>query len=367
MKVERYDYAAQFDGEINEVVAEIQQALLAGEYGTDHHVASFESEFADYLGVPSAVGVNSGTDALILAMSALGVGPGDEVILPANTFHATALAVVRCGARPVLVDADPHTFLLDLDRVKSAVTDRTKVILPVHLYGKAVRAAEVAEIARSCGAYVVEDAAQAHGAADRDGILAGTAGDAGCFSFHPSKNLASAGDGGAVVSARPEVIADVRMRRTLGQRSQNDHHVIGLNSRLHALQAIVLRHKLRGLAAANRRRAELAADYRTRLADLPIGLQRVDGDETHVYHLFAIRSTDRDRLLAHLRADGIDAVVRYPVPIHRQPAFAGSDWTGGGYPVAEALSRQLLCLPLQPAMCTAQVDHVADSVRRYFR
>jgi dTDP-4-amino-4,6-dideoxygalactose transaminase len=365
MRVERYDYPAQFGDDLDGTLADIRACLLCGEYGVGGHVDQFEAEFARFLGVEYAAGVNTGTDALILALWALGVGKDAEVILPANTFHSTALAVVHVGARPVLVDADPETYLIDLDLASAAVTSRTRAILPVHLYGKAVDSAAMKRLADACGA-IVEDAAQAHGAVDRNGVAAGTGGDAGCFSFHPSKNLAAAGDGGAVVSSRADLIADVKIRRALGQRSQNDHQLIGMNCKLHALQAIVLRRKLRGLAAGNERRGALAERYRAALDGLPVQTQQVHPDETHVYHLFTIRSTERDRLLEHLRADGIDAVIRYPVPIHRQPAFAGFEWTKGEFPVAERLCRELLCLPLRPSMHDDELAFVADSVRRFY-
>jgi dTDP-4-amino-4,6-dideoxygalactose transaminase len=366
MHVERYDYRAQFGDDLPAILSDIESCLVTGHYGADRDVARFEEEFGEYLGGAYVAGVNTGTDALLLAMWAMGVGPGDEVILPANTFHASALAVVRAGAQPVLVDADPDTYLIDLDQAEAAVTSRTRVILPVHLYGKAVDMARVRSIAAGCGALVLEDAAQAHGAVDRNGNVAGVVGDAGCFSFHPSKNLAAAGDAGAVVSRDADLIADVKVRRGLGQHTQNDHRLLGMNSKMSALQAIVLRRKLRHLAEGNKRRAILAERYRKMLAPLPLRTQLVDDDETHVYHLFTVRSAERDRLLKHLRDDGIDAVIRYPVPIHRQAAFTEFDWAQGSFPVSEALSQELLCLPLHPALSDEALDYVEQSVRRFY-
>ena len=367
MRVARYDYAAQFEPGIDDIGRALRHALLEGRYGVDCDVAAFEREFAGYVGVAHGRGVNSGTDALRLALTAIGVGSGDEVVTQANTFHATVAAIVLSGATPILVDADPQSFLIDVAQVAERIGPRTTVLLPVHLYGKMTPLAGLVALAQEHGLAIVEDAAQAHGARDVHGHRAGSLGLAGCFSFHPSKNLAGAGDGGMVVTEDDGVAEQLLCLRALGQRRQNDHVVVGLNSKLHALQAIVLRAKLPRLDDWNARRRQLARAYRAALDECPVGFQAVEEGEEHVYHLFQIRTPRRDALLAHLRAAGIDAVVRFPVAVHRQPAFADRGWRQGEFPIAEALAQELLCLPLHPAMPQAELDYVVTHVREFFR
>jgi dTDP-4-amino-4,6-dideoxygalactose transaminase len=366
VRVGRYDYAAQFGPMIDEVSDALRGALVEGRYGVDQDVAAFEREFAEHAGVAHARGVNTGTDALLLVLMALGIGAGDEVIAQANTFHATVAAIALSGATPVLVDADPDTFLIDDDQVVEAIGPRTRAVIPVHLYGKMTPLDRLLAVADDRGLHVIEDAAQAHGARDASGNRAGSRGLAGCFSFHPSKNLAAGGDGGMVVTDDAGVADQLLLLRALGQRTQNDHVVVGLNSKLHALQAIVLRAKLPQLDGWNARRRELASSYRAALSACPVGFQREDRGEEHVYHLFQLRTSERDALLGHLRNAGIDAVVRYPVPVHLQPAFAANGWRKGEFPVAERLAAELLCLPLHPTMAADDVDYVVGRVHEFF-
>jgi dTDP-4-amino-4,6-dideoxygalactose transaminase len=367
MKVKRYDYADQFRGHLEEVVDTFRTVLLDGSYVLSHHVECFEDQFARFLGVPHVVGVNSGTDALILALMACEVGPGDEVITAANTFHATVAAICMTGATPVLVDPGPETFLLQPKAVASAVTGRTKAIVPVHLYGKACPLGEILTIAQRAGAFVIEDAAQAHGARSSSGEMAGTRGHMGCFSFHPSKNLAAAGDAGAVCTTSDHLATRLRMLRALGQRGQNEHLVVGINSKLDALQAIVLTAKLPLLDAWNADRARTAALYRGQLSKLPLGFQRADEGEQHVFHLFQIRTSKRDALLAHLTSHGIEATIRYPTPIHLQPAFADLRLERGRFPVAETLAAELMTLPIRPQMPFEEVAYVVETVASFWR
>jgi dTDP-4-amino-4,6-dideoxygalactose transaminase len=366
VRVARYDYASQFSPVLEEVTSALRRALIEGAYGVEGDVAAFEREFADYVGVGHGRGVNTGTDALVLALMALGIGPGSEVLAPANTFHATVAAIVRCGATPVLVDADPETFLMDLGLAEAAVTSKTKAMVPVHLYGKVTPLTAAKKLATAHGLALVEDAAQAHGGRDADRTRAGSAGDAGCFSFHPSKNLAAAGDAGMVVTNDPDLAERLRCLRALGQPEQNHHVAVGLNSKLHALQAIVLRAKLPRLDEWNADRRRIARAYRKALADCPLRFQAEDPGELHAYHLLPVRTTRRDALLDWLRKAGVDAVIRFPVPIHLQPAFADQGWRPGDFPVAEALSRELLCLPLYPGMPTGEVEYVVTKVRGFF-
>jgi dTDP-4-amino-4,6-dideoxygalactose transaminase len=361
----RYDYPAQFGGDIDTLVGEIREMLLGGRYILSAEVGEFERAFAAYVGGRFARGVNSGTDAIVIALLALGIGPGDEVITHANTFHATVAAIQLVGATPVLVDAEDDSFLMDVGQVPAALTSRTRVILPVHLYGKPTDPTELLRIAAREQLHLVEDAAQAHGAAI-GGRRVGSVGIAGCFSFHPSKNLAAAGDAGAIVTDDAQLAARIDSFRALGQRGQNEHVVVGLNSKLDAIQAHVLSWKLQQLDAWNAARAQAAAAYRALLTDLPIGFQRIDEGETHVYHLFQIRTAHRDALLGHLQRHGVDAVLRYPTPIHLQPAFVRWGWQRGQFPVAERLAAELLCLPIRPDMHMGEIEYVCDTVRSFF-
>ncbi|WP_372424344.1 DegT/DnrJ/EryC1/StrS family aminotransferase [Salinarimonas chemoclinalis] len=363
MNVQRYDYAAQFAGIGPAVRVALEAALLGGNYILGPEVATFEGAFADFCGVRHCVGVNSGTDALILALRACGIGPGDRVAVQANTFFATVAAISLVGATPVLVDACPQTYLIDLERL--AASGPVDAILPVHLYGLATDMDRLNAIARSHEAIVIEDCAQAHGA--RHGARpVGGFGRVGCFSFHPSKNLAAAGDAGGCVTDDPAIDERLRLLRHLGQSEQNTHNVVASNSRLDVLQSIVLRAKLPALEAWNRRRAAIAEIYRRELSDLPIGFQSPGSTGAHVYHLFQLETSERDALVDSLTARGVDATVRYPTPIHLQPAFADLGHAPGDFPVAERLARTLLCLPIRPDMSDVEVDCVIDAVRRHF-
>ena len=362
--VSRYDYRQQF-GDIDSLISDLKNLLLDGSYVLGKDVAAFEGAFAAYCDCQYGRGVNTGTDALIIAIRALGIGPGDEVVTAANTFHATVAAIELSGATPVLVDADSDTFLLDLAQLPGVLTPKTKAIVPVHLFGKPLPMAPVLELAERNRVLVIEDAAQAHGARV-GGRRVGSFGVAGCFSFHPSKNLAAAGDAGALVTNDAALVRKFDMYRSLGQRNQNEHLVVGLNSKMDGIQARVLSWKLPRLDEWNRSRAEIAETYRAGLCDLPISFQATDANEVHVYHLFQIRVKGRDRLLSFLRSKGIDAIVRYPTPIHLQPAFERWGWRRGQFPVSERLAEELLCLPIRPAMREEEIQFVIQAVRDFF-
>ncbi|CAM3716261.1 hypothetical protein HMPREF1486_04235 [Streptomyces sp. HPH0547] len=366
--VPKYRYPAQFAGGERELLDRIGEVLLRGGYVLGEEVAEFERRLAGYLGAAHTVGVNSGTDALILTLDALGIGPGDEVITVANSFHATAQAIARRGATPVYVDCRDDDFLMDLDLLPAAFTERTRAVILVHMFGKAADVPRAARLARDAGVTLVEDCAQAIGARSH-GVRVGTASAAGCWSFAPSKNLAAAGDAGAV-SVQDDALADrLRLLRHFGQPRQNQHDILGYNSRLDTLQALVLLHKLDRLDTWNARRATVAATYRERLAGLPLRFQDPGEEGGHVYHLFQVcteSETVRDGLLAHLTDSGIDAVVRYPVPLPRQPALAGPAADRHPCPVAEDLSRRTLCLPIRPDLDAAEIGHVCHAVTGYF-
>lgn len=363
--VRRYNYASQFGNELPELLQDIERLLLSGDYVLSRNVTRFEQAFGQYLDIPHVRGLNSGTDALILALLALGVGPGDEVITQANTFYATVAAIRLVGATPVLVDAEEETCLIDVSQLSAAITSRTRVLLPVHLYGKPTPMMPILALAERHGLAVVEDAAQAHGARLGERRV-GTFGTFGCFSFHPSKNLAAAGDAGAIVTRDARLDEEIQRRRSLGQAGQNNHVTLGYNSKLDALQALVLSLKLPRLDEWNESRRRVARWYHELLADLPIRFQEWQPGEEHVFHLFQIRTNRRDVLLSHLQRRGVDAVIRYPQPIHLQPAFADQGWPPGQFPVAERLARELLCLPIRPDMVLDEVEYVANAIRDFF-
>lgn len=365
MQVNRYNYAVQFGAALPSLLEDIQQMLMDGQYILTEEVNNFERAFGDYLGGQHVCGVNTGTDALIIALLALGVGPGDEVVTQANTFHATVAAICFVGATPGLVDVNDKTFLMDDAQLEAAITPRTRVLMPVHLFGKPTPMGRILTLADKYGLAVIEDAAQAHGARI-DGKRAGTFGTMGCFSFHPSKNLAAAGDGGALVTADPQLYEAIKQRRSLGQHGQNHHVVLGLNSKLDAIQARILHYKLSYLDQWNADRRRVAQWYRERLAHLPLHFQQWDSHEEHVFHLFQIRTDRRDALLHHLQSSGVDAVIRYPTPIHLQPAFASQGWRQGQFPVAERLANELLCLPIRPDMERVEVDYVTACTEAFF-
>jgi len=366
MKVGRYNYAHQLGTDIEPLMADLRAMLVGGRYELTAEVREFEAQLARFLGARHVRGVNTGTDALVVALRALRVGRGDEVVTQANTFHATVGAIDLVGATPVLVDVDPETFLIDRQQLRDAIGPRTRVLMPVHLYGKPTPMAEIVSLAEERNLFVVEDAAQAIGARV-EGQSVATFGHFGCFSFHPSKNLSAAGDGGAVVARNAELDEALRRQRELGQVGQNNHVVVGFNTKLDALQARILSWKLRHLEEWNEHRRKAAGWYRERLAGLPLGFQARSEGETHVYHLLQVRTPRRDALLAHLRERDIDAVIRYPTPIHLQPAFAGYGWKAGQFPVAEGLAKELLCLPIRPDISADEVDYVADCVRDFFK
>lgn len=365
MRVPRYDYAAQFADTLATVASSIQALLTRGDYMINSDVKTFESRFAALVGTAYGRGVGCGTDALMMTLRALNIGRGDEVITQANTFYATAAAIALAGATPVLVDADEETFLLDQSKLERAITPNTRAIIVVHLYGKPTPMEPIVAIARAHDLIVIEDAAQAHGAAI-DGKFVGSFGTAGCFSFHPSKNLAAAGDAGIVVTDSAELADLIDAHRTHGQLVQHEHIVLGANSKLDAVQAIVLNAKLDKLMDWNASRRETAAFYRNALSGLPLRFQREDANELHAYHLFQVRTSRRDELMRHLQDAGVDAVVRYPHPIHLQPPFACYGWSKGDFPVAEMLADELLCLPIRPGMPQAERDYVVEQVQKFY-
>ena len=366
VKVPFVDAAAQQRSIAAELATAIEDVVLSSRFILGPQVAEFERAFAEFIGVRHAVGTSSGLDALRLALAALDVGPGDQVILPANTYIATALAVSAVGARPMLVDCDPRTYQLDVDQVGAAVTARTKAVIPVHLTGQAADLDPVLDLARAGGLHVVEDAAQAHGAKYK-GRSCGKLGTVGCFSFYPSKNLGACGDGGILTTSDGDLAERVRRLRNYGEQAKYLHVEKGLNARLDTLQAAVLLVKLRHLARWNEARARHAETYRRLLGGVgDLVFQEHAPFSSHVYHLFVVETAERDALRAHLAAAGIQTGVHYPVPIHLQPAYADLGHKQGDFPRTERLAGRMLSLPMYPELRPAQIAMVADEVRRYF-
>ena len=352
------DLKAQYGAIGAEVESAVKAVLAGANFILGDETALFERQFAKLVGANHAVGCGSGTDALHLGMKALGLGPGDEVIMPAMTFVATALAISMCGARPVLVDVEEDTALIDPARIRDAVTDRTRAILPVHLYGQCADMDAIRDIADRHHLRVIEDAAQAHGAT-RKARGAGSMGDVGCFSFYPAKNLGAYGDGGLVTTNDPAVAETLELLRNWGSRRKYHHETLGMNSRLDTLQAAILLVKLRRLEGWNATRRTHAARYDAALAPLEhIRLTRHDPGS--VYHLYVIRMENRDAALEALKGAAIEAGIHYPFAVHQQKAY---DWLGyerGAFPVAEDWARTCLSLPMYPELPEDVPERVTD-------
>ena len=348
---------------LDELLAVVADVARRGAFTLGAEVEAFEGEYAAYCGAAHAIGVTSGTDALALALRALGVGSGDEVIIPANTFIATAEAVSMNGALPVPVDVDPDTHLVTAELVAAAVTTRTRCVVPVHLFGGVVDMDPLLELARAEGLAVVEDACQAHGAWYK-GRRVGTLGDLGCFSFYPTKNLGGWGDGGAVVTDDDALADRIRLLRSHGERPRYRHRVVGATARLDGLQAALLRPKLRRLDAWNDQRRLAGAHLRDALAGAPVAPSSADGFD-HVHHLFVVRCAERDALRSHLEAAGIATGIHYPVPVHLTEAYASLGVRRGELPVAERLAGEICSLPMFPELSGEEVEVIAGAVHAF--
>jgi dTDP-4-amino-4,6-dideoxygalactose transaminase len=345
-----------------ELDAAIAGVLGGGWFVLGPPLEEFERAFAAYCGAREAVGVANGTDAITIALQALGIGPGDEVITAANTCVPTVAGIEATGAAPVLADVDPRTHTLDPGRLHEALGEKTRAIVPVHLYGQCADMGPIVDVARAHGLKVVEDAAQAHGAAYR-GRRTGTLGDAAAFSFYPTKNLGALGDGGAVVTDDPEVADQARLLRAYGERERYRSLRPGWNSRLDTLQAAILSTKLSHLDAWTERRREIAARYLAALSDTPLGLPVEGEDRRHVYHLFVVTVADRDAFRDALDGAGVQTLVHYPRPIHHQPAYERLGGGGDRLRECERLSAQVVSLPLFPELEEREVEAVITAVR----
>jgi dTDP-4-amino-4,6-dideoxygalactose transaminase len=347
----------------SEVMAAVAKVLASGAYIGGPEVEAFEREFAAFCGAAEAVGVDSGTHALTFALLAAGVRPGDEVITSPMSFIATAEAITHAGGVPVFADVNPWTGLIDVSLAAEAITPRTKAIVPVHLYGQPAEMDPLLRLARNRGIAVVEDACQAHGAEYR-GRRSGALGDIAAFSFYPSKNLGACGEGGAVTAGSPALARSVRLLRDHGQSERYHHETIGYNGRLDAIQAAILRVKLRFLDEWNSQRRKNALLYNQALGEIPgVLLPPHPLHVLPVYHLYVIQVEYRDRVRERLAARGIETGLHYPVPIHLQPAYRSLGYRAGNFPAAERLASRVLSLPLYPELTEAQIAYVAECLR----
>jgi dTDP-4-amino-4,6-dideoxygalactose transaminase len=363
IRVPYLDLKAQYQSIKPEIDAAISNVLDSCQFVLGSEVAAFEQEFAAYSGATECIAVNSGTSALHLALLAGGVGPGDEVITVPYTFVASVAAVTYAGARPVLVDIDRHSFNMNPAAIEAAITPRTKAIMPVHLYGQPADMDPIMEIARRRGLIVIEDAAQAHGAKYK-GRPVGSIGDMTCFSFYPTKNLGAYGEGGAVTTNNREFARSIRMLRDWGQDRKYHHVVRAFNYRMEGFQGAILRVKLRHLKQWTEARRTIVSKYNRLLADSAVDLPQEMPWARHVYHVYTVRSDDRDALQAALLTEGIQTAIHYAVPVHLQPAYADLGYRKGALPQSETAANQVLSLPLYPELSEQAITFVAHAVRK---
>lgn len=347
------------------ISAAVDEVIDSNSFSGGPYVQRFEEAFAKYCGTDHAVGVGNGTDALWLTLLALGIGPGDEVITTPNTFIATAEAISLCGAKPVFIDIDETTHTMDPALIEGAVSPATKAVIPVHLYGQPADMDPIVSVARRHGLFVIEDACQAHGA-EYQGRPAGSLGDVACFSFYPSKNLGAMGEGGAVVTADPNLADRLRLLRDHGQSRKYCHEVVGCNARMDGFQGAILNVKLSRLDECNEARRTVAESYRNLMGDLPgIILPLEAPGRRHVYHLYVVRVQDREGFMAHLARENIGCSIHYPVPIHLQKAYAGMGLGPGSFPKSEAVASEVVSLPMFPEMTSEQTEAVAGVVKTW--
>lgn len=363
MEVPFIDLSEQYNSVKDEIDAGLKKVFQKGNFILGEEEKNFEKAFAQYCGAQFGVGVNSGTDALYLALAALDIEAGDEVILPTHTFIATALCISYTGATPVLVDIEKDTYNLDPKKLKAAITKNTKAILPVHIYGQPANMDEINALAKQHGLKVIEDACQAHGATYK-GKKVGSLGDIACFSFYPTKSLGAFGDGGMVVTNDQDVYERVLMLRDYGRQGRYEHKIKGYNSRLDTVQAVVLAAKLKHLDEWNRMRAQKFTHYQELLKDVEgIQLPEIMQDRTHVFQTLAVCFDGRDHVLEELKKRNIGALIHYPIPIHLQEAYADLKHKPGDFPVSENVCQHVLSLPMFPHITKQQIEYVSSSLK----
>lgn len=363
MNVPFVDFRPQVEAIKGEVEEGFKRIFEKGDFILGQKVKEFEDEFSRYSDSKYGIGVNSGTDALFLAVKALGIGPGDEVIVPAFTFIATALGVSFAGATPVFVDIDDKTYNMDPRKLEKAITRKTKAIIVVHLYGQAADMEEILAIAKKHKVKVIEDTAQAHGARYH-GKRVGSWGDVSCFSFYPTKGLGTFGDGGMIVTNNEETYQKALMLRDYGRKGRYEHVILGYNSRLDTLQAVVLSAKLKHLDEWNQMRAKQAAYYCDKLGKIDGVVAPVTKENrTHVFQTFAIRVPHRDQVLEEMKSRNIGVLIHYPIPLHLQEAYKTLGYKKGDFPVSEKFAQEELSLPMCPHISTAEIDYVVQSLQ----
>lgn len=372
MKIPFLDLRGQYRQIKDQMQAALEETMERGDFILGKEEAVFEAEFGKYCNRKFCAGVNSGTDALFLGLLSLNIVAQDEVIVPAFTYIATSLAVTYTGAKPVFVDIDEKTYNIDVNKVEKAITKKTKAIIPVHLYGQPADMKPLLDMARKYNLKVIEDTAQAHGAQYRVSAdkwqITGSMGDIGCFSFYPTKNLGAFGDGGAVVTDEEQVYKKLLMLRDYGRKSRYEHVTLGYNSRLDTLQAAILRLKLRHLDEWNSLRQQNAKIYTDRLKDIKgLSLPYTADYAKHVYHIYAVRVKDRDRVIKELTQADIGVLVHYPIPLHLQEVYQGLGYKAGDFPIAERVSAEILSLPMYPHLQENQIEFVAEALKKIIK
>ncbi|MBE7443902.1 MAG: DegT/DnrJ/EryC1/StrS family aminotransferase [Planctomycetia bacterium] len=364
MKVSSLNLKRQYESIREEIDKAVLAAVASQSFVLGPFVEAFEASIAQFCGIRHAVGVSSGTDAILLALMACGIKNGDEVITTPFTFFATAGSIARLGAVPVFVDIDPSTYNIDGHKISAAINKKTKAILPVHLYGQCAHMDVILEIARANGLMVIEDAAQAIGA-DYKGRNAGSLGNVGCFSFYPTKNLGGYGDGGLVTTNDDKLAELIKILRVHGSKQKYYHSYIGINGRLDAIQASILSVKLKYLNSWSEKRRSIAAYYHEYLQGLPIRLPKIESYNTHIFHQYVIATPKRDALMKYLEQQGIETAIYYPVPLHLQKCFEYLDYKCGDLPESERASRETLALPIFPEITQKEQDYVIGHIKKF--
>lgn len=364
MQIPLVDLKAQYLSIKEEIDEAIQKVLNKCNFIMGDEVKLFEEELASFCSAKYAVGVSSGTDALLLALKAINIQPGDEVITVPNTFIATTEAITMAGGKIKFVDIDEETFNIDTNKIESAITNKTRAILPVHLYGQPANMDPIINLAKKYNLKVIEDAAQAHGA-EYNNKRVGALGDIGIFSFYPGKNLGAYGDAGAVVTNDPDISHKIAMLRNHGRTKKYEHEYEGYNCRLDTLQAAILRVKLKYINSWNEARRNHAYSYRKLLQNTDIILPTEQKVSKHIYHIFAVRTADRDNLLNKLKNEGIGAGIHYPIPLHLQPAYRYLGYKAGDFPVTEKCAREIISLPMYPELDEVKIKKVAEAICKF--
>lgn len=360
------DLKRQYKQIKQEVEQSVLQVLESGGYVLGKTVEDFENACANYLGVKHAIGVNSGTDALQLGLMVYDIGPGDEVITTCFSFYATAEVISTLGAKPVFVDIEPKTFNMDVRQIECKITQRTKAIIPVHLYGQSAEMDEIMEIAKKHNLAVIEDCAQSFGSKYK-GKHTGSIGNVGAFSFFPTKNLGAAGDAGLVTTNDDELAEKIKILRVHGSKEKYYHDYIGMNSRLDALQAAILKIKLKYIDQWNNARASVAKKYTQKFAGTKAIAPYIAGERDHIFHQFTIRVPDRDKLHEYLKTKGVSTFIYYPLAMHLQPVYKDLGYTETSFPAAYAAQNEVLSLPVFPELTDEEIDYVAESIKEYYK